>query len=90
MTYLIVPANHPIIPFPLNLEDRVDFIIRDMERETRSNINPKIKIIKNNGRFDDINYYYYELTFNNMSKYQDILEKYGAIREGDQWVMVIN
>ncbi|AGC01979.1 DEAD-like helicase [Acanthamoeba polyphaga moumouvirus] len=90
MTYLIVPANHPTIPFPLNLEDRVDYIIRDIERETRSNISPEIRIINTEGRFDDINYYYYELIFTGMNKYQDIMKNYGAVQEGDQWIMKIN
>ena len=26
LTYLIIPSNHPVIPFPLNLKDRVEFI----------------------------------------------------------------
>ena len=26
MTYMMIPANHPIYPFPYNLEDRADYI----------------------------------------------------------------
>ena len=26
LTYLIIPSNHPVIPFTLNLKDRVEFI----------------------------------------------------------------
>ena len=25
-TYVIIPSNHPIYPFPYNLEDRVEFL----------------------------------------------------------------
>jgi hypothetical protein len=44
MTYLRIPANHPTIPFPLNLEDRVQSIINSIQKETRVNFNPSISI----------------------------------------------
>lgn len=31
VTYLIIPFNHPELPFPLNLEDRVAAILRDLQ-----------------------------------------------------------
>ena len=30
LTYIIIPNNHPIYPFPYNLEDRVDYIISNI------------------------------------------------------------
>ena len=29
MTYLIIPYNHPIYPFPLNIEDRIKFVLNN-------------------------------------------------------------
>ena len=26
-TYMMIPANHPVYPFPYNLEDRAEFIV---------------------------------------------------------------
>ena len=38
-TYIMIPANHPVYPFPYNLEDRIDYIKNDIK-----NINSKISI----------------------------------------------
>nr|URM62211.1 ATP dependent RNA helicase [Mimivirus sp.] len=89
MTYLIVPANHPTIPFPLNLQDRMQYIIQEIERETRTSVNPQIEIIQSQGDFDDIDYFYYRLIFNNMNRYSDIMRLYGGVQENDKWIIII-
>jgi len=33
-TYIIVPKNHPSLPFPLNIEDRKDFLIKTINHLT--------------------------------------------------------
>lgn len=33
LTYLIIPSNHPVIPFPLNLKDRVEFIKQKINKK---------------------------------------------------------
>ncbi|AEQ32424.1 putative NTPase [Megavirus courdo11] len=89
MTYLIVPANHPTIPFPLNLQDRMQYIIQEIERETRTSVNPQVEIIQSQGDFDDIDYFYYRLIFNNMNRYADIMRLYGGVQENDKWIIII-
>lgn len=81
-TYLIVPANHPVIPFPLNLEDRTKTIIDGIQRELRVNIDPKVEMTKiKKGRFPDIKYASYTIVFSkDMEKHADVLELYGAIK----------
>lgn len=37
-TYLIIPSNHPTIPFPLNLKDRVEFIKDKVKDKIKNNI----------------------------------------------------
>ena len=31
ITYLMVPIDHPKLKFPLNLEDRIDYLIKKLE-----------------------------------------------------------
>jgi hypothetical protein len=39
MTYMIIPKNHPIYPFPYNLEDRIEYIVNQINHVIRSDIN---------------------------------------------------
>jgi hypothetical protein len=32
-TYLMVPSNHPVLPFPLNIEDRIEFIKSELKKK---------------------------------------------------------
>lgn len=91
MTYLIIPANHPTIPFPLNLEDRSKQILNNIQRDTRTTISPKINVTKlKKGRFPDIKYVKYEIVFDkNMDKFADIMELNGAVKEGNQWIITL-
>jgi hypothetical protein len=111
MTYLRIPANHPIIPFPLNLEDRVQSIINSIQKETRVNLKPSISIKKlsqkelevlippvpedeippiGSGIYPDILYVKYVVDFNkSMDKFADIMERHGAKKEGNKWVLVV-
>ena len=92
MTYIIVPANHPTIPFPLNLEDRLKLILNNIKQETRISINPKITVKTNKAakRFDDIDYVSYIVEFDpSMNQYADILTKYGARKTGNKYVITV-
>ena len=89
LTYLIVPYNHPIIPFPLNLEDRVAHIINNIKRDTRLHLDPKIKKIPlNNGEYPDIDYFYYKIEFDSiMDQYSKIMAKYGGKKTDGKWII---
>lgn len=90
MTYLIIPANHPTIPFPLNLEDRVKFILDNIQRETRVPLDVKIKVNASNGKFKDIKYVWYLVEFeNSMNKFEDVLKQYGAEKKGGKWIIKV-
>ena len=46
MTYIMIPKNHPTLKFPLNLEDRIDYIKNSVEKilnETKIKFTEKIK-----------------------------------------------
>jgi hypothetical protein len=67
MNYIIIPSNHPNIPFPYNLEDRIKIIIEKIYKILNNNID--IDVIKsNNGTFLDKTHKLftkYTLTFKN-------------------------
>jgi hypothetical protein len=46
-TYLIVPSNHPIYPFPLNLEDRIVHILKQLEKKIPFKIEHKVEKLGN-------------------------------------------
>ena len=41
-TFIMIPANHPTIPFPLNLEDRAIFLRDEISNLTKKDINETI------------------------------------------------
>lgn len=46
VTYMIIPSNHPSIPFPYNLEDRINFMIDKIKRDIGIHFTHSIKTIK--------------------------------------------
>ena len=91
-TYLIIPANHPTIPFPLNLEDRTKHILNDIQKQSRTIVSPKIIVTPlKNGQFKDIKYVSYRLEFDkSMDRFGDILSNFGAKKVGNQWILTIS
>jgi superfamily II DNA or RNA helicase len=90
LTYLVVPSNHPTIPFPLNLEDRIKNMISSIQKETKSNITPKIHMDSIQGRFPDIKYVAYRIEYpKDMDKFKDIIIARGGTKAGDKWVIKV-
>lgn len=74
-TYVMVPANHNIYPFPYNLLDRLHFIQQSLNESTyETKKNQKNKI-------------YYILTTNKLS--DDLIKKYNASKENNKWKIII-
>lgn len=90
MTYLIIPSNHPSIPFPLNLEDRVKHIIEDINTELTTSLKPKIVSHSSVGMYPDITYRYYDISFDKNPKYDHVFEKYGGILKEGKYVIKID
>jgi hypothetical protein len=90
MTYLIIPVNHPTIPFPLNLEDRLNHILEDIKHETRIVLDYNIKKVKESGVYPDIDYVKYIIQFTKAAdKYADILKKYGAVKNNGIYEIIV-
>lgn len=90
LTYLIVPANHPdpVYTFPVNLEDRIKMTLNNIQRETRTAIEPQITTTAYKGEYPDITYVKYKVEFDkDMDKFEKIMEKYGGIKVGPKWVI---
>ena len=82
LTYVMVPINHPTLNFPLNLEDRVDYLIKKIEKslsvspnslkKKADSFSKKLNLNiekKNNGVFEDIkNLPTYTITLNNINE----------------------
>jgi hypothetical protein len=83
-TYLIIPSNHPKYKFPLNLEDRIEYVKKQIEDLIKQKY---IKFtIKNKDNKE------YNITFNYTFTKQDISKVlvFGWTSEGDKYSMVIN
>jgi hypothetical protein len=53
ITYMMIPANHPLYQFPYNLEDRVKYIMKKVNNIVNRDIDVSIKKDKT-GRFEQI------------------------------------
>ena len=92
MTYLIVPANHPIIPFPLNLVDRVSSIVDSLKKFSKISLNEKIHTEKiNNGKYPDIKYVKYIIDIDkNIEKNPDAIKKYNIQNKGGKYFIEVS
>jgi superfamily II DNA or RNA helicase len=90
-TYVRIPSNHPLYPFPYNLEDRIKFITKKINNEIKHNINFKIeKIDKKSG--PEKGYPSYKIIFEKDKKIQgidDVLRENKAILENNQWIILV-
>jgi hypothetical protein len=53
-TYMMIPADHPTIPFPYNLEDRIKYILNQVKDIVEREFDHKV-LKGNNGQFDEFN-----------------------------------
>ena len=90
-TYVMVPANHPKYKFPYNLEDRVQYILDKLNNAIKFKISSSIKNKKNKVNGEDV--ITYSLIIKHDSKlndYKELLEKTGAIKKDDDWVVEVD
>lgn len=86
-TYMMIPYNHPTYQFPYNLEDRLDFIKKQI-KELNSNIEIEHKKNINGEKFSFIlKIRENENTKNNENEINLIVEKYNGIKEKNAWVI---
>jgi hypothetical protein len=87
LTYVMIPENHPIFPFPFNLEDRIKYKINEINNLVERDIN-----ISTNKK-TDTKFYYFELTFKNekfISSNEEIKNKLislGCKLNNNEWIL---
>jgi len=45
-TYIIIPINHPTLPFPYNLEDRTNYIVNELHTKVKTKLDIGVKTVK--------------------------------------------
>ncbi len=94
MTYMMVPFNHPIYTFPLNLEDRIKYVEDNFNRIEKSKVRFKFKKEKN-GIFEGKRkneYAKYNIEFEYSDKIkketQELLDKYEFTKKGKKYIAI--
>jgi len=86
LTYVMIPENHPIYTFPYNLEDRVVYIKKKINKIIERDIDFKVFKEKDG----------YKITFKNEkviisnSEIKETIEKLGAKLNGNNWILELN
>jgi hypothetical protein len=98
ITYVMIPIDHPNLPFPFNLEDRIKHHIKEINQICERQIDIKVKKIKG-GTFlektlqDVISY---EIIFKNEKfmlqnkNIQNRFNKLGFVLKGSEWIKLLD
>ena len=88
MTYMMIPFNHPIYPFPYNLEDRIKNVIKKINKIAEKNVDIVVRKDKGDkGKEDMVTY---NMTFKSDKSLKDnnkvkSIEKIGFKLKDDVW-----
>jgi len=88
ITYIMVPANHPKYQFPYNLEDRVEYKIKQIKHNIKLPIETKTKMKQHK---DGI-HYIIEINGKdktNLDNYSEFLASIGAVKSKDKWTIIL-
>ena len=89
-TYMIIPANHPIYTFPLNLEDRKDKILNEIKNKIKFKID--VKVIDRKEQVENEQVKTYEVHVKQdkkLDEFKDILEGIGARLDKSEWIIIL-
>ncbi len=93
-TYTIIPSNHPKYPFPLNLEDRIEWIKTILSEKIPGSLSMDIKQ-KKGGIFEDVRddkFVKYELAIKSKPEWdihKDTFVKLGFVFNNSTWTKTI-
>jgi len=93
--YMIIPTNHSEYEFPLNLEDRIKYIIDNLQSKISISLTHKHENIKE-GIFEgsrDKRFARYKITLTNdkkdLEEYTDYIKKSGFTLQNNIWTIII-
>lgn len=88
-TYVMIPTNHAEYPYPLNLEDRLDYIKEQIKSKIKFKLDMSIKTLKHP---KDKKHNVYQLRIANSSsldEFSKFLKDLGGVLDGKEWVIKI-
>jgi len=91
MTYIMVPKNHPVYKFPLNLEDRVKYIKDQISDKIKFPIKIDVKTVKKKVSDEDVNEYIMEIKHEaKLNDFKEFFVSLGAALVSGKYVIKIN
>lgn len=87
ITYIMIPFNHPYYPFPYNLEDRIKYRIKQINKLVGTKI--EVSTVKQKNKNGDP---IYEVSFQNekyLSNYYKDIENLGFTLKNKLWTTII-
>lgn len=82
MTYVMVPTNHPTYKFPLNLEDRVEYLKNKINNKIKYKID--IKVNKSNKKYEIV------ITGKDLHEFDDFFKENGGVKENNKYTIVVD
>jgi hypothetical protein len=90
MTYIIIPSNHPIYTFPLNLEDRKNDILNKINDKIKFKFEVKTTDQKKKFENEQIVTYRIEVTKDKkLDDFNSFFESLGGKLEKNKWVILV-
>lgn len=88
MTYIIIPSNHSVYPFPYNLEDRTEYIKRKISDKIKFKIDLSIKENKRTIQNEDVTTYTIEIKSTPQLKdFDDFFKELGFSVEKGKYIL---
>ena len=92
-TYLIIPNNHPQYLFPLNLEDRITFIKKQISDHIPFTVAIKVEKDKNGifegSRDKTLVKYLMKIPIKDLNKFENFLASIGFIKDSQYYILTI-
>ena len=92
LTYVMVPKNHPIHPFPYNLEDRIDYLQKIIKDNIKFKLDIDVKKDKiTSGEFKGNHTYIISIKNDSkLKEFEHVLKEINAKLEKGKWIIVVN
>jgi len=91
LTYVMIPKNHNIYPFPYNLEDRKNYIIDELKDKIKFKLDITVKEIKKNIKDENVIEYIIDIKDSpNLKEFSDLLKSTQFQKIGNKWSLVIS
>jgi len=90
-TYVRLPSNHPLYPFPYNLEDRMRTLIQSIRSSVKHTLDIKTTTI-NKKTEPEKGKPSYQITITRnpkLEEYDSLMKKFGAVQDKTSWTIMV-